>query len=317
MNELLRRMLDLPPQASSVARGIDTLHYVVIGSAFVVAFLAFGLITFFLIRFRDRPGHKPRVRSVPHWVETGLAGFTLAVFLVWWVIGFAQYRTLREPPPDATRIHVVAKEWMWQFIYPNGATAETDLRVPVGHPVELVMTSRDVIHSFYVPAFRLKQDVVPGRVTSLWFTAVAPGTYDVLCAEFCGAGHSRMRGRVIALPAADYARWIDHHHADDLVATGEHLAVARGCLRCHSVDGGANVGPTWRGLYGSAVTLATGERVTADDAYLTESMMDPAARIVAGYAPVMPTFEGLVDGPDAAAIVEYIRSLRGAPGGAR
>jgi cytochrome c oxidase subunit 2 len=309
MNELLRRALYLPPQSSSVARDIDILHYTVIGAAFVVAFLVFLLIGFFLIRFRERPGQAPKPRRFAKPIEVFLAAGTLATFLVWWVIGFAQYRELRDVPPGAIRIHVVAKQWMWQFVYPNGLAAETELRVPVGEPVELVLTSRDVIHSFYVPAFRLKQDLVPGRITNMWFTAIEAGTYPILCAEYCGTGHSRMRGRIIAMPAAEYARWIDGHTAEGLAQTGEDLANRYGCLRCHTTDGTPHLGPTWRGLYRKQVSLADGTRVTADDAYLTESMMDPAVKIVGGCQPVMPSYLGQLSGPDAAAIVEYIRSL--------
>ena len=309
MNELFRHALDLPPQASSVARGIDYLHYTVIGAAFVVAFLAFVVVTIFLIKYRERPGLEAPTKRVPHAVELGLAGFTLAVFLAWWGIGFSQYRELRSPPANAIRIHVVAKQWMWQFVYPNGATSEDELRIPVGEPVEVLITARDVIHSFYVPAFRLKQDAVPGRITTLWFTAVEPGTYDIFCAEYCGAGHSRMRGRVIAMPPAEYAEWVSGHPAVDLATAGEHISAAHGCLRCHTIDGTPHLGPTWLDLYNSEVTLSDGHTVIADDAYLTESMMDPQVKMVAGYPPVMPAYLGQLSGPEAAAIVEYIRSL--------
>lgn len=309
MNELFRHALFLPPQSSSVSRGIDILHYTVIGAAFVVATLAFLLIGFLLIRFRERPGQSHPPRKFPRWIEAVLACGTLGTFLLWWVVGFSQYRNLRDVPDDAIRIHVVGKQWMWQFVYPNGAASETELRVPVGRPIGLVLTSRDVIHSFYVPAFRLKQDLVPGRITSMWFTAVEPGTFQILCAEYCGAGHSQMRGRVIAMAPADYARWLDSNTSEELAKTGEQLAVRYGCLRCHTTDGTPHLGPTWRGLYRKRVSLTNGPLVSADDAYLTESMMDPAVKIVAGCQPIMPSYLGVLSGPDAAAIVEYIRSL--------
>ena len=309
MNELFRHMLYLPPQASSIAERIDLLHYAVIGSAFAVATLSFLAVFYILVRFREGPQRKPPRRRLTHRPEIALAVVALATFITWWVIGFSQYRDMHAPPSGAIRIHVTAKQWMWQFVYPNGANAETDLRVPVGQPVEVLLTSRDVIHSFYVPAFRLKQDAIPGRITSLWFTATEPGAYDILCAEYCGAGHSRMRGRVIAMAASDYARWIGSHVAPDLAESGGKLAAAYGCLRCHTIDGTAYIAPTWRGLYGSRVALTTGQIVTADDAYLTESMMDPDEKLVVGFQPVMPSYLGLLSGPEAAAIVEYIRSL--------
>ncbi len=313
MNELFRHALYLPPQASSVSRGIDYLHYTVIGAAFVVAGLTFLLIGYFLIRYRERPGAPAPPRRFSHRIEIMLATGTLGVFLLWWLVGFSQYRELRDIPSDAIRIHVVAKQWMWQFVYPNGADAEDELRIPVGKPVEVVLTSRDVIHSFYVPAFRLKQDVVPGRITAMWFEATEPGTYEILCAEYCGAGHSRMRGRIIAMPPADYAKWIGGQVPGNLAATGEAMAVRYGCLRCHSVDGTAHLGPTWKGLYRKSVVLSDGKAVVADDAYLTESMMDPNVKLVAGFQPIMPSYLGVLNGPDAASIVEYIRSLGEAP----
>lgn len=312
MNELLRRALDLPPQASSFARHIDYLHYTVIGSALVVCFLAFLLILYFALRFRERPGRRAKGK-LPHSLEVGLAVFTLSSFLVWWFVGFAQFREMRSPPANAMKVYVVAKQWMWAFVYPNGAAAEQDLRVPVGQPVELTMISRDVIHSFYVPSFRVKQDVVPGRMTTVWFTATEPGTYAIECAEYCGAGHSRMLGHVVVLPPAEYAAWSSGHQATDLAATGEKLAVEYGCLRCHTVDGTPHLGPSWKGLYGSTVPLEGGGSVVADDAYLTESMMNPPAKLHLGYPPLMPTFLGRLSGPEAASIVEYIRSLRSTP----
>ena len=313
MNELFRRALMLPPQASSMAHRIDVLHYTVIGTAFLVAFLSFAFVVVFLVRFRERPDRKAPRYHPTHKLEIGMAGFTLTVFIVWWCVGFSQYRDIHTIPKDAIRIHVVAKQWMWQFVYPNGANSEDELRVPIGHPVEVLITSRDVIHSFYVPAFRLKQDAVPGRVTSMWFTAVMPGRFQIECAEFCGAGHSRMRGTVIAMQPADYARWVSGHVAGDLAVAGERLATSYGCLRCHTIDGSAHIGPTWLGLYGSKVKLKGGQIVTADDAYLTESMMDPMVKIVDGYQPVMPSYLGILSGPEADAIVEYIHSLRRSP----
>ena len=311
MNELLRRMLALPPQASSVARGIDTLHYVVIGTAFAVAAASFVLLVIFLVKYRERPDRpRRRVSRIPPRYEIALAAGTLVVFLAFWLVGFAQYRELRSPPPGALRVYLVAKQWMWEAVYPDGVSVQDDLRVPVGQPVVLLMTSRDVIHSFYVPSFRVKQDVLPGRITELWFTATAPGEYDILCAEYCGTGHSRMRGRVIALAPPAFEAWLTGHDAPDLASLGERLAAEKGCLRCHTVDGTPHLGPTWRHLYRAQIPLAGGTSVVADEAYLTESMMDPLAKIRVGFVPIMPSYLGQLSAGDVAAIVEYIRSLK-------
>jgi cytochrome c oxidase subunit 2 len=247
---------------------------------------------------------------VPRNLEIALATVTLAVFIVFWIVGFGQYREIRAVDPGAMRIYIVAKQWMWEAVYPDGTAVQDDNRVPVGRPVVLVMTARDVIHSFYVPSFRLKQDVVPGRMTTLQLTATEAGTFDILCAEYCGTGHSRMRGHVIAMEPPDYAKWLESHATPDLAAAGEKLAAEKGCLRCHTVDGTPHLGPTWRGLYHKQVELSDGTTVTADEAYLTESMMDPQAKLVRGFQPIMPSYLGQLSGPEAAAIVEFIRSLR-------
>lgn len=323
MNELLRRALDLPPQSSSVARGIDTLHYTVILTTLAGVTLAAVIAAVFLVRYRRRGmviPLTPRI-TVPTWLEATVISVLLALFCLWWVIGFAQYRELETPPAGAMPIYVTAKQWMWKFAYPAGPTSADVLVVPVGRPVKLIMTSRDVIHSFYVPAFRVKQDVVPGRVLTTWFEAIAPGTYDVLCAEYCGARHSLMRAQVSALAPDDYARWLDAARAplalpgakgdgQGLAERGHAVAAERGCLRCHSVDGSAFIGPTWAQAFGRPRKAADGRTVMVDEAYLTQSMMEPRAVIAAGFPPVMPSYQGALTPEETSAILEYIRSLR-------
>ena len=326
MNEILRRLLFLPPQASSAAREVDTLHYLVIGTALLGATLVFAIALAFLIRYRrrDEAALTGAVR-MPRVLEVGLIAGTLGMFLVFWVIGYRQYVGMRTPPRGALEIYVTGKQWMWKFAYPNGRSSLGVLAVPVGRPVRLIITSRDVIHSFFVPAFRIKQDAVPGRYLSTWFEAIQPGTYDVFCAEYCGASHSRMRAAVVALSAADYAAWLDDTRArdggdddfrnqppGDLVEIGRRVAVRHACFACHTVDGQTHIGPSWRGLFGTRVALADGRTVLADESYLTRSMMDPRVELVSGYAPVMPTYLGLIEAPETAALVEYIKSLRGA-----
>jgi cytochrome c oxidase subunit 2 len=231
------------------------------------------------------------------------------------------------------KVYVTAKQWMWKFAYPEGNRSIAVLYVPVNRPVELVMTSRDVIHSFYVPDFRVKQDVVPGRYTTVWFEVPEPGRYPIFCTEYCGTGHSMMRGEVVALAPADFDRWLASQSERQriagqsyvppavpgegappemlsLVVLGRNAAAEHGCLRCHTLDGSRHIGPTWAGLYGSVIPLRDGSVAVADDAFITASMMDPQARIHAGFPPVMPSFQGQIDPADTAAIVELIRSLR-------
>jgi cytochrome c oxidase subunit 2 len=317
MNELMRRLLALPEQASTVAPGIDALHYVVIGISVLGAAGVTVAVIVFLVRFHARSGYTPprRARRLPLWIEIVAIAGLLGMFLAFWVVGFTQFVRLQTPPKGAMDVYVVAKQWMWTFAYPDGNAAQGDLYVPVGRPVRLLLTSRDVIHSFYVPAFRVKQDAVPGRQRQAWFEATRPGAYDILCAEYCGTEHSRMRGRVIVLDEAAWTRWAEggDRRGEDLATAGARIAAERGCLRCHTLDGTPHLGPTWAGVYGSMVELAGGERVRADESYLTESMMDPERKLRAGYAPIMPTYRGLLDAAEVAAIVELIRSLPAAP----
>lgn len=326
MNELLHYWLNLPPQRSSIARSIDTLHYAVIvtaiGGAAITA--VFGL--WFLVRYHHKGRATPVTRHVvaPLWLEVVVIAGLLALFCGFWVIGFAQYRNIQSPPRNALPVYVTAKQWMWEFAYPEGPTSANVLVVPVGHPIRLIMTARDVIHSFYVPDYRIKQDVVPGRTVSAWFEVVTPGVSDVLCTQYCGTRHSLMRAQVVALPADEYAQWrasVGGPRASaggkgggsGLAARGQMVAAEHGCLRCHSFDGTPFIGPTWARAFGSQRRTADGRTVLVDEAYLTESMMDPGAAIALGFQPVMPSYRGLLEPEDIAAILEYIRSLRDVP----
>ena len=356
MNELLRRLLHLPLQSSSVARDIDHLHYSVILVTMGGVALAAVITAIFLIRYRRRTAHIPLTRKIaaPAWLEILVIGGLLGLFGAWWVIGFTQYRTMQTPPAGAMPVYVTAKQWMWKFSYPSGPTSADELVVPAGKPIKLIMTSRDVIHSFYVPEFRIKQDVVPGRAVTAWFEAIAPGTYEVLCTQYCGVRHSFMRAQVIALAPADYERWLDAARTPlslpgakgdgqattrrdpyanslstvdgedvrgqdgrgaepSLAERGHQIAAERGCLRCHTVDGTPYIGPTWAHAFGHRRATADGGEVVVDEAYLTQSMMDPRAVIAAGFAPVMPSYQGALTPDETSAIVEYIRSLADAP----
>ena len=323
MNELFRLLLNLPPQSSSVARSIDTLHYVVISTTIVGALVAASFGAFFLLRYRRRTKDIPLTPYVvaPRWLEAAVIVSLLGLFCAWWVVGFTQFRGLQSPPADAIPIYVTAKQWMWEFAYPDGPTSANVLTVPVGRPVKLIMTSRDVIHSFYVPDFRIKQDVVPGRTMTTWFEVDQPGTSEILCSQYCGTRHSLMRGQVVALGPEDYARWLAAAHGplalpgakgdgQELAARGKAVAAAHGCLRCHSIDGTPFIGPTWANAFGRQRATADGKQVLIDEAYLTESMMDPRAVIAAGFQPVMPSYQGLLTPEDVSSLLEYIRSLR-------
>jgi cytochrome c oxidase subunit 2 len=333
MMDFIRALLALPEGASSVADRIDLLHFFVISVTMIVSAYVFLTAAWFTIRYRRKAEGQltePLTATVRN--EGVVIAGVLGMFLLWWVIGFRQYLHMRDAPSDAEIVYVDAKQWMWKFAYSDGRASNDILTVPVGRPIKLVMTSRDVIHSFYVPTFRVKQDVLPGRYTTTWFEATKPGKYPIWCAEYCGVSHSLMRAEVIVLPPEDYARWRAGTEnanvpegdcgsgpgtcgGDDLVSKGSEIAERRQCVACHTLDGQPHVGPTWSRLWGSEVTLADGRRVVADEAYLTRSMMEPSADVVAGYRDLMPTYQGSLPQPEVAALLELIRSLRsgGAP----
>jgi len=255
----------------------------------------------------------------------GFVVFLFGLFLTFWYVGANQYINMRIAPEGAMEVYVTGKQWMWKFAYTQGQNAVSTLYVPARRPVKLIFTSRDVIHSFYVPEFRIKQDVVPSRYTTAWFEATEPGTYPILCTEYCGTDHSRMRGEVIALEPRDFERWLGGEPTqrpelargeqgappeDTLVRRGEIAAAQSGCLRCHTTDGLPHIGPTWAGMYGSMAPLERGGEALVDEAYITESMMDPEAKIHRGFARVMPSFLGRISPAETAAIIEFIKSLR-------
>ncbi len=340
MNELVRNILMLPEQASTVARDIDLLHYAVIITTLLGATAVTLVTAIFIVRYRAKGPHTSAMLherahgGVPVWVEVVAIGLLLALFVAFWVVGYRQLIALQTIPANTIDIYVVGKKWMWSFAYPNGAGSNSKLYVPARRPVKLILTSRDVIHSFYVPQFRIKQDAVPGQATLTWFEAKEPGTYDIFCAEYCGTGHSAMLGQVEVVAEEDYERMLENLPATaesellagrrtsgseltSLAQVGERVASRHGCLRCHTTDGSPHLGPTWAGAFGSTVSLANGEQVIVDEAYITESMMDPLAKLHRGFDPIMPSYQGLLSAGETGAIVEFLRALRDVPPGAR
>ncbi|MGD8631395.1 MAG: cytochrome c oxidase subunit II [Gammaproteobacteria bacterium] len=272
------------------------------------------LIVVFAVRYRrgsraprgNAPARDRRLEFV--WITLPLLVF-LAIF--YWAARL--YADLRTAPPDALELSVIAKQWMWKVQHPDGQREIDTLHIPVDRPVKLVMTSQDVIHSFYVPAFRVKQDVLPGRYTMLWFEATRTGEYPLLCAEFCGTGHSRMRGSVVVMTDAAYSRWLAANPGPGSLANqGEALFRSHGCSGCHGENATVHA-PKLAGLYGTRIPLADGSSVTVDDRYIRDSILLPASEVAAGYAPLMPSFQGQLDESDIMLLVAYIRSL-GEPG---
>lgn len=317
---LFRQLACVATPASTFAEDVDRLHAFVLGTTMLGIFLVFAATAWMIARWHGPPkgGPTERVR-VPAGLDVLVIAGLLGLFLAWWAIGYADFLHMRAPPADAMPVYVTGKQWMWEFTYPDGTRAQEELVVPLGQPVRLALSSRDVIHSFFVPAFRVKQDLLPGRTTVAWFQATEVGVFPVLCAEYCGLSHSGMRGRVRVVDAAEWARWTDAHRGFveagppgalvGLAAEGRAVAADKGCLACHTVDGSSHIGPTWRGLWYAPRPLADGGVAVADEAYLTRSMMEPHAQVVLGFDPVMPSFRGRLDAAQTAALLEYIRRL--------
>jgi len=303
-----------PDQASSFAPGVDALYaYLLVVTAFFT-FSIFLAIVFLSLYYRHSAvrDRKRRVGAKLWILEAVWIIVPLVLTMVMFVWGAAAYFEQRVMPANAVELSVVGKQWMWKIQHPQGRSEINELHVPVGQPVLLRMVSEDVIHSFYLPAFRVKMDVLPGRYTSLWFQATKPGVYHLFCAEYCGTEHANMRGSVIAMQPAEYAEWLAGGEEQPPVTAGEELFTRRGCTTCH-FQGAEARGPSLVNLFGQPVRLADGSVVTADEAYLRESILNPAAKTVAGYQTIMPTFEGQLTEEQIFHLIEYIKSLSTAP----
>ncbi|HSN73372.1 MAG TPA: cytochrome c oxidase subunit II [Steroidobacteraceae bacterium] len=304
----------LPVAASIEASRVDHLFLALTGiGAAVVGGIVIALVVF-AVRYRagnrvDRELTRRHARRI----EIIWMTVPFLFFLGFFAWGAVLYVGLHRPPPDALTINGVGKQWMWKFSHPGGQRETNELHVPRDRPVRMVLASQDVIHSFYVPAFRTKQDVVPGYLTTTWFTPTVEGTHHLFCAEYCGTQHSGMIGRIVVLSPGDYAAWLDEQRPSaPLASEGRALFDELGCAQCHAY-GAAQPGPPLAGLYGSRVPLTNGTRVIADDTYLYTAIMNPDAQVRAGYDPIMPSFDGRIDEADTLKLLAYLRALGHAP----
>ena len=294
----------IPEQASTIARGVDHLYYFVTAVDLFFTVLIFLTIFYFAIRYRRRSENE-RPAKTKTFLPLELTWSIIPAILCGVMFTWSASIFIREsrPPRNSMEIFVVAKQWMWKLQHPNGRREIDELHIPVDTPIKLTMTSEDVIHDFFVPAFRVKKDVVPGQYSSLWFEATKVGKYHLFCAQYCGTNHSKMRGWVYVMTSEDYQRWL--HEGIKTVSmadAGAQLYEKFGCITCH----GTGKGPSYAGLYGHPVKLSDGSTVMADDAYLRESILFPTAQIVAGYPPIMPTFKGQPRGEGLLDLIAYI-----------
>jgi len=304
--------------ATRIAGEVDSVYVFITGIAVFFFLLTQGMLIYFAFKYRMRKGEEER--DTPYMTTNRvLEGVWIAVptilVMAIFAYGYKVWDDIRTPLVGAEEIHVTARQWLYKFQYPDGRTAVNELRVPVNQPVQLTMTSEDVIHGFFIPDYRIKQDILPGRYTYLWFQPDKPGTYIIFCTQYCGVGHSNMSAHLIVMPQDEYRKWEGGQvEAEEktmpLSDKGKLLVDKYGCLACHSVDGTARVGPTFKGLYGSAAPLSDESVVTADADYIRESILEPGAKVVKGYKPIMPTFKGILTGEDITAVIAYIKTLK-------
>jgi cytochrome c oxidase subunit 2 len=302
-----------PEQASTMAARVDALFYFLVAVTVFFAALIFFMIVVFAVKYRRRSeDERPRPIEENFWLEILWSVIPLGLTMVMFVWGAIIYLDIYNPPNDALEIGIVGRQWMWKAQHAEGQREINELHVPVGQAVKLTMTSEDVIHDVFLPAFRIKQDVLPGRYTTLWFQATKAGEYPLFCAQYCGTQHSGMVGRVVVLEPAEFEKWLSGGATGvSMIDQGASLFKRFGCETCHGA-GGTSQGPSLAGLFGKTVKLQEGTTVTADENYIRESILDPRAKIVAGYQPIMPTFKGLVSEEGLLQLIAYIKSLEGA-----
>jgi cytochrome c oxidase subunit 2 len=325
-----------PEQASTFAGPIDLLYWVLIALSLIFGGVLPFIILYLMVRYHRSNQKVSRLNQVHSNLTLELGWTIIPLILVMGVFfwGAFLYIQIRTPPDDTLEVYVIGKQWMWHAQHPNGKRENNELHVPIGRPVKLIMTSQDVIHSFYIPAFRVKQDVLPGRYTTMWFEATQEGEYHLFCAEYCGTEHARMGGRVVAMSLSAYEQWLvtpgevilpdgsegsapvtvpGPAQGDPMALVGGQLFANLGCASCHR-DDGAGVGPSLINRFGYEEQMADGSTVVADEAYIAEAILNPQARIVAGYQPVMPAYAGQLTEDQVNQLIAYIKSLSDAGG---
>ncbi|MFD2189575.1 cytochrome c oxidase subunit II [Pistricoccus aurantiacus] len=302
-----------PEQASSYAGELDLFFIGLVVVCGFMTLLVFGLIVFFSYRYhadRQKPREKLPSAKSSHRIELSVLGAMFVIFMGIFAWSTHLYLDIYRGPEAAMTINVVGKQWMWKVQHPEGVREINTLHVPVGETVELRLTSEDVIHSFYVPDFRVKHDAVPGTYRKVWFEATKPGEYRLFCAEYCGSYHSRMRGKIVAMQPADYERWLgDQGEQVAPEVQGASLFRSYGCSGCHLGKSDVRA-PSLAGVYGRPVPLASGGTVMADEAYLRDSILQPQKHVVAGFAPIMPSYSGQISEGEILQIIAYLKSLQ-------
>ena len=304
----------MPAAGSTSAPGVDRIFHFILAVSVFFFLLIVGLMALFVAKYRRRPGVAP-LPSPTHntALEVTWTAIPIAIVLVIFVWGFRVFLDMSTPPANSYEIIVTGQKWKWLFSYPNG-TVDENLHVPVDRPVRLVMTSEDVIHGFFIPDFRLKHDVVPGRYSKVWFRAVKAGEHQIYCTQYCGTGHSEMLAKVVVHEPGGFEKWLEDAGSFlkkmPPAQAGEKLYRIRGCAQCHSLDGAGSTGPTFKGVWGRKEALKGGTSVVVDENYVRESILEPQAKVVAGFEPVMPTYKGRLTDQEITALIEFMKTVK-------
>jgi cytochrome c oxidase subunit 2 len=307
---MLQSIPFLPTQASTGASQVDLLFLFITAVVVFFSTLIAVLVIVFAIKYRRSTHRKAEQIEGSTVLEIGWTVIPLAITMVIFVWGTTIYFGLNRPPGQAMEVYGVGKQWMWKFEHMDGQREINELHVPVGRDVKVILTSQDVIHDFFVPAFRTKTDVIPGRYTFAWFHATKTGRYHLFCSQYCGTMHSGMIGEVIVMEPADYETWLAGGPTEgSLAQNGQKLFEQLACNTCHRSDAAAR-GPNLAGVFGSTVTLSDGRKITADENYIRESVLNPQAKVVQGFQPIMPTFQGQISEEGLLQLVEYVKSLK-------
>jgi cytochrome c oxidase subunit II len=298
-----------PREASTIAPYADALYFFLVFITIVGMALVASLVVGFSILYRKEKNPVATQVEGSTLLEATWTIIPLAIFLVTFVWGALLYFRIYNPPTNAMNIYIVGKQWMWKAEHPGGQHEINALHIPIGRPVQLTMISQDVFHSFSIPDFRVKREVIPGRYATVWFQATEAGTFHLFCTQYCGTNHSAMIGEIVAMSPADYERWTQLSTSGmSLAQNGERLFASMGCNACHSGNPAAR-GPNLAGVYGAKLQLTNGSSVQVDDAYLRDAILNPSAHITAGYAPIMPTYQGQISEEGLIDLVEYIKNL--------
>ena len=299
-----------PAEASTIAPWMDALYFFLLGMTLTGLFLVGVLVFGFSIRYRKEKNPIATQIEGSTLLEATWTIIPLAIFLLTFVWGALLYFRIYDPPANAMNIYIVGKQWMWKAEHPGGQHEINSLHVPTSRPIQLTMISVDVFHSFSIPDFRVKREVIPGRYTTVWFNATTPGTYHIFCTQYCGTQHSGMIGEVTVLTPDDYQKWLAQSTSGmSLAQNGERLFASMGCNACHSGNAAAR-GPNLAGVYGTKLTLTDGSQVQVNDAFLRDSILNPSQHVTAGFAPIMPTYQGQISEDGLIDLVQYIKNLQ-------